>query len=125
MEVVLRWTISRSNHEEMSLQSNPTVLPPCRGNSESCTAPAANPVHNSSGPALTETSLSLNKTSNPISPAEAGVATSTQPDSERCALPTNPHLGTHVSSAHFFAFADTRDHPATAELEVRTFSMCH
>ncbi len=109
----------------MSQQSDPTVFPPCRRDGEGCTTPAANSVHDSSGPASTGASLSLSKTPNLIHPAEASVATSTQPDSQRYPVPTNPHLGTDFSSARLFASSDTGNHPATADLEVGIFSKSH
>lgn len=125
MELVLRWTISRSKHEEMSQQPDPTALPPCPGDGENRTAPATSSVRDSSGSIFTATSVSFDKTPNPINPADAGVATSTQSDSPRCALSTHPHLGTDVSSARLFASSDTRDHPASAQHEVRIFSESH
>lgn len=122
MKVVLKWTIARSYHEEMSQQPDPTVLPPRRGDVQKDAAPATSSILDSVGSVFAAAPLSVDKTPNHISPAEAGVATSAQPDSPRCALRTSPHLGNDISSARTFASSDTRDHPTTAQHEVRVFS---
>ena len=119
MEVVLRWTISRSTHEEMSQQPDSTVHPAGPGGLKNRTAPAANSVHDSSASVITADSVFFNTTADFINEMGAGVSTSSRRDSPRCASLANAHLGTHISTARLFASSDTRDCSASAQHEVR------